>query len=106
MAVRRKQAGEQFAFRRDAHPRAGMAERLGDTRDHPDLAAPILVTPSRGGLAVVIRGDLFQGQLGVDAADDLGRWNHLSHFPAVAGAHIHELDEAQDVWRAFEAVSY
>src|SRR5680860_1327615 len=99
MAVRRKQAGEQLAVGRDPDPRAGMAEGLGDARDHPDLAAPVPVTPSGGGLAVVVRSDLLQRQFGVDAADDLGRWHHLSHLPAVAGANIHELDEAQDVWR-------
>src|SRR5680860_825284 len=106
MAARRKQAGEQLAVRRDPDPRAGMAERLGDARDHPDLAAPVPVTPSHGCLAVVVWRDLLQRQFGVDAADDLGRWNHLAHLPAIARADIHELDETQNVWRTLEVACH
>lgn len=102
MAICRKQASEQLAFRGDPSPRTRMAERLGDTGDHSDFTATVPVAPSHGGLAVIVWRNLHQRQLGIDAADNFRRRHHLTHLPAVAGADIHELDEAQNIWRTLE----
>ncbi len=102
MAVRRKQAGEQLAFRGDPRPGARAAERLGDTGDYSDLTTTVTVTPPHGSFALVIGCDFFERQFGVDAADYLHRRHHLAHLPTVRAADIHELNEAQNVWRTFE----
>ena len=54
MAIDREQAGVELALGRDPGPRAVAAERLGDRRDHAELAATVLdslkekVSPGRG----------------------------------------------------------
>jgi hypothetical protein len=42
----------------------------------------------------------------VDAPHDLGRGHHVVHPPAVGAAHVHELDEAQDVAAAAEVAGH
>jgi hypothetical protein len=49
---------------------------------------------------------LHQRQFGMDALHHLGRWQHLVHAPAVGGAHVHVLDEAQHNARALEVARH
>src|SRR5450756_2427710 len=97
-----EQAGIEHALGGDAGAGAGAAERLGHRGDDADFAGAVAVAPALGDFARVIGIDRVERQVRTDHADDLARRNHVVHAPAVGRAHVHELDEAQDVARVLE----
>ena len=97
-----EEAGVEHALGRQPGPRAVAAEGLRDGRDDADLAAAVAVAPAPRDLAPVGGLDRLQRQRGVDAAQDLRARHDVVEAPAVAGAHVHVLDEAQAVAAAVE----
>src|SRR4029450_8175308 len=91
-----EQAGVELAVGRQPRTGAAAAKRLADRGDpaHPPL--PVAVAIAVGDLAPIVRPDRLQGQLGVDAADDLGGGDDVVQAPAVGRAHGHVFDEPHD----------
>src|SRR3954469_25901472 len=92
-----EEAGIQRALGRQAHARAGRAERLRHRRDDADFAAAIDVAPAFGDFARVVRPDRLELPALADTAPHLGGGHHFPHTPAFGAAHVHEFDEAHDV---------
>src|SRR5918999_2032618 len=90
-ALRRKEAGEEPALRREAGTRAGAAERLRHGRDHPHLTAAVAVAIAARHLSGVIGADALEGKLRVDRGDDLGGRDDVVEPPAVRVADVHVL---------------
>ena len=91
-----EQAGVELAVGRQARSSAVAAKRLSDRRDHADLPLPIAEAPAASDLAAIVRLSRLQGQLGVDAADDLGGGDDVVRAPAVGRANVHVFDEPHD----------
>ncbi len=73
------------------------AERLGHRADDPDLPGSVGIAVAGRHLPSVRGADLLQRPNGGDAGHDFAGRNDLRRRPVVRVAHIHELDEAQDV---------
>ena len=80
-----------------------MAKGTRDAGDDAQLAAAGRAV-AEGGLAFVVRRERGEGQLG--ALGDFGGGDDVGHAPAVRVSYVHELDHAQDVLRAGEAVRH
>ena len=91
--VEREQARAELTLGGDAHAVTALAERLGDARDHTDVADAVEITPAGGGLHVRDRSTTPTGTPR-DALDDLVRGNHLRFTPRALRVERHELDEA------------
>src|SRR6185312_2049350 len=105
-AVGGEQAGVELALGGKAGAGASAAERAGDGGDDADLAGAVEVAEAAGDLARVARGDRLQRPAGGQPVDQfLGR-HDVVQAPAVGGADVHELDQAQDDARAAEALGH
>ena len=87
-----EEAGPELAVGGEAHPVARRAERVGDRRDHADLALAVDVAPPLGRLVAPDHG--LERPPGADGADDLGGRHDLVGLPAAVGVERHELDVA------------
>ena len=106
MAAGGKQTGVELPVRRDPGACAAPAERLGDRGNDAYFAATVHVPETGGNFARVVRRQGDQRYLAVDQSNDFAGRNHVVHQPAVGGAHVHELDEAQDVIRPAEVLCH
>ena len=80
---------------------------LRDRGDDADLAGAVRVAPALGDLAAVVGVDRLERQLGGRSRSTISRGGHdVVHAPAVGGADVHVLDEAQDVAGAAEAARH
>src|SRR3954471_19418636 len=101
-----EEAGIERALGRQAHARAGGAERLRHRGDDADLPAAVDVAPALGDFAGVVRVDRLELPALADAAHHLGGRHHVVHPPAVGAADIHEFDKAHDVTGAAPALGH
>src|SRR5512133_4140158 len=95
-ALAREEAGVEAAFGGEAGPVAAPAEGGRDGGDEADLALAVAVAPGPGN-GVFPGLQRLDGPAGFQDPPHLGGGNHGLHLPAVGGAHVHELDEAQGV---------
>ena len=102
VALAGEEAQEQLAIHGQAGAVAVAAEGLGDAADHAHLAQRGVVAAVRAGVAPALGGfalgggaQRYQGEFGLQQTDHVGAGQHLVHAPAVGGAHVHVLDEAQ-----------
>src|SRR6478672_2868383 len=95
-AVGGEQAGVELALGRQAGPCAVAAEGAGDRGDDADLAGAVDVAEAVGDLARVARRDRLQRPAGRQPVEQLLGGHDVVQAPAVGGADVHELDEAQD----------
>ena len=95
MAAGREQAGEQLAIRRHPSALAVAAEWRADRRDETNLALPVVEGVALGHLTAVIRLQRLQWPALTDPSQQLATGYHPFARPAIAGSHVHELDEAQ-----------
>jgi hypothetical protein len=107
VAAAGEQAQEELAFGGQPGAVAVAAEGLRHAADHADLAAAVTVGPAFGGLAGHggVQRPQREHERSMQALHHLRRRQHLVHAPAVAGAHVHVLDEAQHHARP-EAVAH
>src|ERR1039457_27468 len=95
--VEGEQAGVELALGRQARPRARTAERLADRSDHAHFAVTVAIAPAIGDLAGIVGREGLEAELGVDQSDDLRGRHDLVESPAIRVAHVHVLDEPEDV---------
>src|SRR5215218_6511677 len=93
--LQREQACAELAFGRHPHTVAVVAERLGDARDHADVAEAVAVAEPRSRLGIADGRLGLEGEHGVDAVEDLLGRDDLVHAPGAFGVERHELDEPQ-----------
>src|SRR5205807_1118441 len=93
--LQREQARTELALGRHSHTIAVVAERLGHTRDHADVAGAVEVPVSRRGLGVTGCDFCLERERRVDAIEDLPGGDDLVHGPGALGVEGHELDEAK-----------
>src|SRR5437870_4185394 len=65
--------------------------------DHADLASAVAVSVARCHLALALRDERLEWPACADHLQDLGGCDDMLRAPAVGAAHVHELDEAQDL---------
>src|SRR6478672_9033284 len=105
-AVGGEQACVELALGRQAGAGAVAAEGAGDGGDDADLACAVEVAKAVGDLARVARRDGPKRPAGRQLVDQLLGGHDVVQAPAVGGADVHELDEAQDDAGAAEVLGH
>src|SRR5450830_322136 len=71
MALAGKQAQKKFAFGGEPGPVAVVTKSLCHAADHADFTSTVGIAPALGGFAQVVRVDGREGELGIEAFNDL-----------------------------------